>query len=42
VYDADATAIKAKKGLGYESDPDLRDQENIPLPVGYLDLDEEA
>jgi type I restriction enzyme M protein len=42
VYDADAEAIKAKKGGGYESDPDLRDQENIPLPTGYLDLDEVA
>ena len=42
VYDADAEAIKAKKGGGYESDPDLRDQENIPLPAGYLDLDEIA
>jgi len=42
VYDADAKAIKAKKGSGYEADPDLRDQENIPLPAGYLDLDEKA
>jgi type I restriction enzyme M protein len=40
VYDADAEAIKARKGSGYEADPDLRDQENIPLPAGYLDLDE--
>ncbi len=42
MYDADADPIKAKKGGGYEPDPDLRDQENIPLPVGYLDLDETA
>jgi type I restriction enzyme M protein len=41
VYDADADAIKARGG-GYEPDADLRDQENIPLPVGYLDLDELA
>jgi type I restriction enzyme M protein len=42
VYDPDAEALKAKKGSSYEADPDLRDQENIPLPVGYLDLDEAA
>ena len=42
VYDANAEPIKAKKGSGYEADPDLRDQENIPLPSGYLDLDEVA
>lgn len=36
VYDAEAEPIKAKKGDGYEADPDLRDQENIPLPDGYL------
>jgi type I restriction enzyme M protein len=41
-YDADAEPIKAKKGSSYEPDPDLRDQENIPLPPGYLDLDESA
>jgi type I restriction enzyme M protein len=40
VYDADAEAIKAKKASGFEADPDLRDQENIPLPAGYLGLDE--
>jgi type I restriction enzyme M protein len=40
VYDAEADPIKAKKGHGYEADPDLRDQENIPLPTGYLDFDE--
>lgn len=37
--DEDATPVKAKKGGGYEPDPALRDQENIPLPAGYLDLD---
>ncbi|MEV4462564.1 class I SAM-dependent DNA methyltransferase [Micromonospora echinofusca] len=42
VYEADAAPIKAKKGSGYESDPDLRDQETISLPVGYLDLDDNA
>jgi type I restriction enzyme M protein len=42
VYDADGDPIKAKKGHGYEADADLRDQENIPLPGGYLDLDESA
>ncbi len=36
VYDAEADPIKAKKGSGYEADADLRDQENIPLPDGYL------
>ena len=38
--DEAAEPVKAKKGGGYEPDPDLRDQENIPLPAGYLDLDE--
>jgi type I restriction enzyme M protein len=42
VYDANANAIKGKKSGTYEADPDLRDQENIPLPPGYLDLDERA
>ena len=39
VYDAEADPIKAKKGGGssaYSADADLRDQENIPLPNGYL------
>jgi len=36
VYDAEVDPIKAKKGGGYEADADLRDQENIPLPDGYL------
>lgn len=35
VYDADAEPMKAKTG-GWEADPDLRDQENISLPDGYL------
>jgi type I restriction enzyme M protein len=39
--DENADPVKAKKGDGYEPDPDLRDQENIPLPTGYLDLDDE-
>lgn len=38
--DETAEPVKAKKGGGYEPDPALRDQENIPLPVGYLDMDE--
>ena len=37
VYDADSDPIKAKKGGGHEADADLRDQENIPLPTGYLE-----
>ena len=41
VPDLDAEPSKAKKG-GYEPDPDLRDQENIPLLAGWLSLDEEA
>ena len=41
VPDLDAEPLKAKKG-GYEPDPDLRDQENIPLPAGWLSLDERA
>jgi type I restriction enzyme M protein len=36
--DPEAEAMKAKKG-GYEPDPDLRDQENIPLPADYVELD---
>ena len=38
VYDPDAEPITAKKGGGYEPDPDLRDQENIPLPAGYIQM----
>ena len=40
VSDADADPIAAKRGGGYEADVDLRDQENIQLPAGYLELDE--
>ncbi len=40
--DENAEPVKAKKGGGFEPDPDLRDQENIPLPAGYLDLDADA
>lgn len=36
LYDAGADPIKVRKGGGYEADTDLRDQENIPLPDGYL------
>ncbi len=36
-----ADPVKAKKGEGYEPDPDLRDQENIPLPAGYLERDDD-
>ena len=35
--DDSAEPIKAKKG-GYEPAADLRDQENIPLPAGYLEM----
>ena len=38
--DPDAQPAKAKKGGGFEPDSDLRDQENIPLPAGYLDMTE--
>lgn len=38
--DPEATPVKAKKGHGLEPDPELRDQENIPLPPGYLEMDE--
>jgi type I restriction enzyme M protein len=40
--DPEAPPIKAKKGEGYEPDPDLRDQENIPLPPGYLNMSPDA
>lgn len=39
--DPDAEPVKAKKGGRYEPDPDLRDQENIPLPAGYIEMDDE-
>ena len=41
VPDLNIEPLKAKKG-GWEPDPDLRDQENIPLPAGWLSLDERA
>lgn len=31
--------VKSKKGHSFEPDADLRDQENIALPAGYLDMD---
>ena len=36
--DPEAQQAKAKKGGGFEPDAELRDQENIPLPDGYLDM----
>jgi type I restriction enzyme M protein len=36
VFDADADPVTAKKGGGYEADADLRDQESIPIPDGYV------
>ena len=39
--DPTAEPVKAKKGHGYEPDADLRDQENIPLPAGYLTMTDE-
>ena len=41
VHDPDAPIISNRKG-DPEPDPDLRDQENIPLPPGWLSLNEEA
>ncbi len=40
IEDSTVAPIKAKKGHGYEPDADLRDQENIPLPAGYLGMAE--
>ena len=37
--DPDADPVQAKSG-GFEPDADLRDQENIPLPAGYLAMDD--
>jgi len=34
--------LKKKRDGSYEPDVDLRDQENIPLPGGYLDLSDEG
>lgn len=39
VADPDAPVV-TKRGV-VEPDPDLRDQENVPLPEGFLDLDED-
>ena len=39
--DPQADVAVDKKG-SVLPDPDLRDQENIPLPAGYLDLDDDA
>lgn len=39
VADPDAPVV-TRKGAP-EPDPDLRDQENVPLPAGFLDLDDE-
>ncbi len=38
--DPDIEPTPAKKGPGFEPDASLRDQENIPLPDGYLAMDE--
>lgn len=35
--DMSAAPVKAKKG-GFEPDPDLRDQESIPLPAGWFEM----
>jgi type I restriction enzyme M protein len=37
--DDDAAPTPARRGIGFEPDPELRDQENIPLPRGFLALD---
>lgn len=39
VADPEAPVIKARGGK-VEPDPDLRDQENVPLPAGWLALDQ--
>lgn len=41
VADPEAPIVKGRAGK-VEPDPDLRDQENVPLPAGWLDLDDEA
>jgi type I restriction enzyme M protein len=41
VHEPEAPPACAKDGT-LEPDPELRDQENIPLPAGYLDLDDAA
>ena len=40
VADPEAPIVKGRAGK-VEPDPDLRDQENVPLPAGWLDLDDE-
>jgi len=42
VADPAAEPLRAKTGDEYEPDTDLRDQENIPLPAGYLEMSEDA
>lgn len=41
VADPDAPIVTGRGGK-VEPDPDLRDQENVPLPAGWLGLDEKA
>ncbi|HHU08714.1 MAG TPA: SAM-dependent DNA methyltransferase [Intrasporangiaceae bacterium] len=41
VADPEAPVVTGRGGKP-EPDPDLRDMENVPLPVGWLDLDEDA
>ena len=41
VADPEAPIVKGRAGK-VEPDPDLRDQENVPLPAGWLDLGDEA
>ncbi|MEI2775091.1 MAG: N-6 DNA methylase [Tetrasphaera sp.] len=41
VADSEAPIVKGRGGK-VEPDPDLRDQENVPLPAGWLALDETA
>jgi type I restriction enzyme M protein len=41
VADPEAPIVKGRAGK-VEPDPDLRDQENVPLPAGWLDLGAEA
>ncbi|OZF33039.1 restriction endonuclease subunit M [Rhodococcus sp. 14-2483-1-1] len=41
VADPDATIITGRGGKA-EPDPDLRDTENVPLPAGWFDLDDDA
>ncbi|HPE13189.1 MAG TPA: SAM-dependent DNA methyltransferase, partial [Actinomycetota bacterium] len=40
VADPDAAIITGRGGKA-EADPDLRDQENVPLPAGWLNLGEQ-